>query len=84
MAENKMLEATDVRKSKSTNNKTTVLIIAKDAEGNTYTIPFLFKSHYTEGIQKTFSRLSPIKIKTAGDEVKEEVKAEVKEEDKNG
>jgi hypothetical protein len=45
-------------------------------DGNTYTIPFMLKSHYIEGVQKSFSRLSPIKLSVAESEVKEEAKDE--------
>lgn len=76
MADNKVLEATDVRRSDSKDNKVTILVLAKDLDGNTYTIPFVLKSHYIEGVQKSFSRLSPIKLSAAGPEVKEEAKDE--------
>ena len=83
MAENIMLEATDVRRSEASANKVTVLILAKDAEGNTYTIPFMLKAHYMEGVQKTFSRLSPINLSKAADKAEVETEAEAKEEAKD-
>lgn len=46
------------------NNYTSVItIIAKDKSGNMHEIPFLVKNHYLESIKKSFSRMSPTKVR---------------------